>query len=308
MTAYLAHQQAQRFLYQQQLEKDLAESQADIYVLNARELTEFWLTVQRHEGKSQSQIESVFNDLTGMDLSKQLLATGRDFGSASKDLTTVAVLGADLKRGSRFFESYRTVTQNGRNYIIFKGNHRARLIIKGTRYLATNTVMLKMAIGGEGLKASAKSGFIVSIVFSVTLHSIQWIFEDEYRWTHWLAGVTTDLVKIVIASAAGYLASIATAAGIAALTGGTIAVLPLAIGVVVCVGVGFTLNAIDDHFQITQSLVKHLEQKEAYIKRKAYDGVYYVIRSATESVQRKLIKSATRKINELVRFKFQLWN
>ncbi|MDP5192136.1 hypothetical protein, partial [Rheinheimera baltica] len=78
--------------------------------------------------------------------------------------------------------------------------------------------------------------------------------------------------------------------------------------VVVCVGVGFTLNAIDDHFQITQSLVKHLEQKEAYIKRKAYDGVYYVIRSATESMQRKLIKSATRKINELVRFKFQLWN
>lgn len=55
MAAYLAPQQAQRIQLQQQLEKDLSESQADIYVLSARELTEFWLTVQRHEGKSQPQ-------------------------------------------------------------------------------------------------------------------------------------------------------------------------------------------------------------------------------------------------------------
>jgi len=308
MTAYLALQQAQRVQFQQQLEKDLAESKADIYVLNARELTEFWLTVQRQEGKSQSQIEVAFKELTGLDLAKQLLGTGRDYAAAGNDLATVAVLGKDLKRGSRFFESYRTVTQNGRNYIIFKGNHRARLIIKGTRYLATNTVMLKMAIGKEGLKHAAKSGFLVSVIFSVSLHSIQWLFEDEYRWTHWLAGVSTDLVKIAIASTAGYLASIGTAAIITALTGATIAVLPLAVGVAVCIGVGITLNAIDDHFQITQSLIRHLEQKEADIKRKAYDGIYYVIRSTTESVKKQLIKSAIRKLNELVRFKFQLWN
>ena len=39
MAAYLAPQQAQRIQLQQQLEKDLSESQADIYVLSARELT-----------------------------------------------------------------------------------------------------------------------------------------------------------------------------------------------------------------------------------------------------------------------------
>lgn len=290
------------------MERDLAESKADIYVLNARELTEFWVTAQRHEGKSQSQIGSAFTDLTGFDLAVQLLAASRDYGSASKDAATVAVLGTDLKRGSRFFESYRTVTQNGKSYIIFKGNHRARLIIKGTRYLANNTLMVKMAIGKEGLKSSAKSGFLVSVIFSVSLHSIQWLFEDEYRWTQWLAGISTDLVKITIASAAGYLASIATAAGIAALMGGTIAVLPLAVGIVVCIGVGFTLNVIDDHFLITQSLVRYLERKESEVKRATYDGIYYIIRSATESIKRQLVRSAIQKINDLTRFPFQLWN
>ncbi len=308
MTAYLAQQHAQRVHFQQQLEKDLAESKADIYVLNARELTEFWITVQRHEGKSQPQIEAMFKELTGLDLAQQLLANGRDYGAAGKDAATVAVLGADLKRGSRFFETYRTVTQNGRNYIIFKGNHRARLIIKGTRYLATNTVMLKMAIGKEGLKRSAKSGFLVSVIFSTTLHSIQWLFEDEYRWTNWLAGISTDLVKIAIASTAGYLASIGTAAIMTAVTGATIAVVPLAVGIAVCIGMGFILNVIDNHFQITQSLIRHLEQKEHEVKRAASEGIYYIIRSATESVKRQLVRSALRKLNDLTKFPFQLWN
>lgn len=308
MTAYLAQQQAQRIKFEQQLEKDLTESQSDIYVLNARELTEFWLTVQRHEGKSQQQIDTGYKALTGLDLAQQLLVSGRDYGAAANDLAVVAVLGADLKRGSRFFETYRTVTQNGRTYIIFKGNHRARLIIKGTRYLATNTVMLKMAIGSEGLKKSAKTGFLVSVVFSTTLHSIQWLFEDEYRWTNWLAGVSTDLVKIAIASTAGYLASIGTAAIMTAIAGATIAVVPLAVGVAVCIGVGFALNAIDNHFQITQSLIRHLEHKEREVKRAASEGIYYIIRSATESVKRQLVRSAIRKLNDLTKLPFQLWN
>ena len=298
MTAYLAHQQAQRFLFQQQLEKDLAESQADIYVLNARELTEFWLTVQRHEGKSQSQIESVFNDLTGMDLSKQLLAAGRDFGSASKDLTTVAVLGADLKRGSRFFESYRTVTQNGRNYIIFKGNHRARLIIKGTRYLATNTLMVELAIGKEGLKASAKSAFFVSVVFSVTLHSIQWLFEDEYRWSNWLAGVSTDLVKITIASAAGYFAAV----GVAALMGATVvAVVPIVAGVAISLLAGYFLNVIDNHLKVTESLVRWFEYQERSVLEKMNEGIAYIVASSATYIQRQLYKASVERISQILR-------
>lgn len=298
MTAYLAQQQAQRIQFQQQLEKDLAESQADIYVLNARELTEFWLTVQQHEGKTQPQIEAMFKDLTGLDLAKQLLATGRDYGAAGNDLATVVVLGADLKRGSRFFETYRTVKQGGQTYIIFKGNHRARLIIKGTRYLATNTVMLKMAIGTEGLIKSAKSGFLVSVVFSVTLHSIQWLFEDEYRWTNWLAGVSTDLVKITIASAAGYFAAV----GVAALMGATVvAVVPIIAGVAISLLTGYFLNVIDNHFKITESLLRWFEYQERSVIEKVNDGIAYIVTSSATYVKRQLYKASIEKMNQILR-------
>ncbi|HAW93386.1 MULTISPECIES: hypothetical protein [unclassified Arsukibacterium] len=304
MTARKGLQHAQRFQSEQKLAEDLAESRADIYVLNARELAEFWLTVQRQEGKSQSQIDSSFKQLTGLDPTTQILALGRDYGAAGNDLATMLVLGTDLKGGSRFFETYSMVTQNGRNYIIFKGNHRARLIVKGTRYLATKTLMIKMAVGTEGLKNSAKSGFLVSVIFSVTLHSIQWLFEDEYRWTHWLAGISTDLVKIAIASTAGYLA----AAGIALFMGAAVvAVVPIVVGVAVSLLVGYTLNVIDKKFEITKSLIQWFEYQEKSLLDKVNAGIVYVTSSTVLYVKRSLYKTATDKINQLLRRRPQLW-
>ncbi|WP_372624850.1 hypothetical protein [Arsukibacterium sp.] len=110
MAARKGLKQAQRFQSEQKLAEDLAESKADIYVLNARELAEFWLTVQRQEGKSQPQIENTFKHLTGSDSTTQILTLGRDYGAAGNDLATMLVLGTDLKRGSRFFETYSMVT------------------------------------------------------------------------------------------------------------------------------------------------------------------------------------------------------
>ncbi|KKO49475.1 hypothetical protein VT06_06500 [Arsukibacterium sp. MJ3] len=301
---HLGKQQAMRFQLEQKLVEDLAGSKADIYVLNARELAEFWLTVQRQEGKSQPQIESTFKQLTGLDSTIQILSLGRDYGPAGNDLATILVLGTDLKRGSRFFETYSMVTQNGRNYIIFKGNHRARLVVKGTRYLATNTLMIKMAVGTEGLKNSAKSGFLVSVIFSVSLHSIQWLFEDEYRWTHSLAGISTDLVKIAIASTAGYLA----AAGAAFFMGAAVvAVVPIIVGVAVSLLVGFTLNVIDKKFEITKSLIQWFEYQEKSLLDKVNAGIVYITSSAVQYVKRSLYKSTTDKINQLLRRRPQLW-
>ena len=135
------------------------------------------------------------------------------------------------------------------------------------------------------------------------------MFEDEYRWTNWLAGISTDLVKIAIAGAAGYLAS-AFVAGV--FSAGVIAVAPLVVGVVVAIAIGRTLTAIDEHYQITQRLAHYLEVKEAEVKLKAsnkfYDGVYYVMRSVAQTARRQLSQAATRKINELTRFTPRLWN
>ncbi|SEB03443.1 hypothetical protein [Alkalimonas amylolytica] len=308
MAAFIAQQPANSRLRQQQLQQQFTENQTDIYVLNAREITDFWLTVQRQEGKSQVQSAALFEELTGVALATAITQFGRDYGAAGNDARVLAVLATDLQRGGRFFSTYETVTRNGRQYIIFKGNHRARQVIKGTRYLASNTSLIKMAVGKEGLKQSAKSGFLVSVIFSLSLHSIQWLFEDEYRWTNWLAGISTDLVKIAIAGAAGYFAALGAASLSIALVGGTIAVVPLAAGVIAAIIVGVALNYADEHFQVTQRLIQYLEEKEEEAKRKLFDGFYYAIQSGVKSVKTQLTQAATRKINDLLRFNPRLWN
>jgi hypothetical protein len=164
--------------------------------------------------------------------------------------------------------------------------------------------MIKMAVGTEGLKNSAKSGFLVSVIFSVSLHSIQWLFEDEYRWTHWLAGISTDLVKIAIASTAGYLA----AAGAAFFMGAAVvAVVPIIVGVAVSLLVGFTLNVIDKKFEITKSLIQWFEYQEKSLLDKVDAGIVYITSSAVQYVKRSLFKSTTDKINQLLRRRPQLW-
>ncbi|MDP4537087.1 hypothetical protein Q3O60_12885 [Alkalimonas collagenimarina] len=308
MTAYIAQQHASSQLRQQQLKKQLDENQVDIYVLNAREVTDFWLTVQRQEGKTQVQAEALFQQLTGLTVVTAVGEFGRDYGAASNDVRVLTVLANDLKRGGRFFDTYRTTMQNGRQYIIFKGNHRARQVVKGTRYLASNTGLVKMAVGKEGLKQSAKSGFLVSVIFSLSLHSLQWLFEDEYRWTNWLAGISTDLVKIAIAGAAGYFAGLGAAALSAAIFGGTIVVVPIAAGIIATLFVGAALSYADEHFQITQRLIQYLTKKEEKAKHKIYDGLYYAIISTSQSVKRQLTQAARRKINDILRSNPLLWN
>ncbi|SEA62258.1 hypothetical protein [Alkalimonas amylolytica] len=309
MTAFIAQHHASQQLRQQQLQQQLAENQVDIYVLNTRELTDFWLTVQRQEGKTEAQSAALFEQLTGLALATALSQYGRDFGSATNDARVLAVLATDLQRGGRFFSTYRTVTQNGRQYIIFKGNHRARQVIKGTRYLASNTGLVKMAVGKEGLKQSAKSGFLVSVIFSLSLHSLQWLFEDEYRWTNWLAGISTDLVKIAIAGAAGYLVGMVP---IVLAKGAVMAILPLGLGIIAALTAGYLLNELDRRLHLTTRLAYYLEQQEVKhmepVKQRIYDGIYYLISSTVQAKKRQMSRAAMRRIQELTGIRPRIWN
>jgi ABC-type dipeptide/oligopeptide/nickel transport system permease subunit len=61
------------------------------------------------------------------------------------------------------------------------------------------------------------------------------------------------LVKITIASAAGYFAAV----GSAALMGATVvAIVPIMAGVAISLVAGYFLNVIDNHFKITESLIQ----------------------------------------------------
>ncbi|KKO45134.1 hypothetical protein WG68_11945 [Arsukibacterium ikkense] len=283
-----------------ELEAAFKENQHDIYVQDSRELVELWVAEQRSKGKSQQQIESSFEEITSGKLAEALEQAGRAFGSnmisATKDSKMLVALAGEMKRSGSILGRYYIDTRGGKHYVIFKGRAGLRKILTGTRYLAANTKVMNIGVGGQALRASAKGGFFVSLIFSVTLNSVDWVLKDEFRWTNWIANVSTDIVKAVISGAAGYAAGIYFAG-----TAATIAILPLGAAIIAGIIVAGALYALDNHFGITKAIIDHLERTERNVKSDIRDGFYYIIQSTGHAVRRQLESHTRSYISGLLR-------
>ncbi|MBB1339440.1 hypothetical protein [Pseudoalteromonas sp. SR44-2] len=153
-----------------------------------------------------------------------------------------------------------------------------------------------LGVGKEALKQGAKSGFYISVFFSVTLNSISWLFEEDYRWTNWLATTSTDIVKAVLGAIGGILFGL------------LIAVVAISAGIIVGVGISILLNQADIKLKITESLIKYLEQREKEFMRRASINIGEELRrvylvtteSIVKSVKIKVKKELNGFINELV--------
>ena len=173
--------------------------------------------------------------------------------------------------------------------------------MKGTRYLANNTKVISVGIGKEALKQGAKSGFYVSIFFSITLNSINWLFEEDYRWTNWLATTTTDIVKALVGALAGIFAGLI-------LTRATVAVVAIGLGILIGVAVSLVLNSIDERLKITKSLIKYLEEREdelmeqttTRIRKELYKVYIVTTETIVKSIKIKVKNELNNLINELV--------
>lgn len=281
------------------------KNQHDVYVLNAEEMVQLWVAEQKNSGKSKLQIEANFLKLTETPLAKRLDLYGREFGgtviSAAENSKMLSALALDMKRSGSIFGRYYVQTQGGKQYLVFKGRAGLRQVLTGTRYLANHTKVMSLGIGGQALKESAKGGLLISVVFSITINSLSWLFKDEFRWTDWLATISTDVLKAVIAGTAAYVTGAAIAGKAAA---GTVAILPIAAGLFVAVTFAVGLYLIDQHFGITAALIEHLERKEESVKQDLLAGVYYVISSTGKAVKRQFIQSVKAYIASLLRHAF----
>ncbi|WKE64624.1 hypothetical protein PVT67_13225 [Gallaecimonas kandeliae] len=288
----------------QQLQKDFAENQVNIYAFNARELTALWAGIQRAKGKSQEQIEAAFQSLTAMDMTKFSLGVARDYGSSIADSKVLAALAMDMRRGGSILGKYYFKTTNGQTYVVFKGYAGLRKILTSTRYLASNSKVVQLGITGQTLRSSVKGGVLITVVFSIAFNTIDWIFKENYHWSNWLGTLATDVTKAAIASTAGYFAGVGAAAVSTVLAGATVAVAPLIAGIVIGIAVGYLLNQLDANFKITQSLINALDRAQAQIsqkvgdtKRGLLDGVYYIVSEAGQV----LVRSAQQWTNEQIR-------
>lgn len=288
-----------------ELETAFNENQHDIFVQDDRELLELWIAEQKSKGVNQQHIAAKFEQLTGMPLDEYLMQFGKNYGAtvvaAGSDAKVLTVLAAEMKRSGSILGQYYFQTQNGKKYIIFKGRAGLRQILTGTRYLANNSKVMQLGIGGQAMRASARGGVLVSVIFSATLNTIDWIFKDEFRWTNWLATISTDIVKAAIASAAGYAAGMVVSAGLVAMTGASIAIFPLAAAILVGIGIGLALNWLDNKYGVTQAIINHLNRIEYDTKKDLSDGVYYVVSAAGQAVKRQLTGAIRSYLSSLLR-------
>ncbi|WP_055733183.1 hypothetical protein [Agarivorans gilvus] len=242
--------------------------EVDLYVLHGPQFFALWLAKQQSQGLEQTAISQKLEDLGLSELAQKLVLTAasltNQFAGQVLDVKTMGVLALDMQRGGSILGKYE-ITQNGaKSYISFKGNHKLRTLIKGTRYLSTNTKMLSLGIGQQGLKASARGGVLISVVFSVSHHTLELTLKQDYLLSNWVVDISADITKAAVSACLGFL--FASAAAI--LT--TVTIIPFAIGVTVAFAFNTAFNFLDTKYQISKKIIDSVNE---YTERKAQDDI-----------------------------------
>ncbi|WP_432463905.1 hypothetical protein [Agarivorans sp. QJM3NY_33] len=232
-------------------------SEIDLYILHGPELFSLWVAKQKSRGFSQSAISQQLEALGLPELAQNLFVSSTNlvnqFGGQIIDMKTMGILALDLRRGGSILGKYEITKNGAKSYISFKGNHKLRTVIKGTRYLSTNTKILTLGIGLQGLKASARGGVLLTILFSVSHHTLELVLQKDYVMTNWIVDVSSDVLKASIAACAGVLIG-------AAFISTQVVIIPIAIGLAVVFIVQSTLNATENRLQIKEKITASLNQ------------------------------------------------
>ena len=73
--------------------------------------------------------------------------------------------------------------------VIIDSYPRIRAYLKGTRYLASNPKLFTIGVGKLEAAKAMKTGFVVSLIISVTFHVIEQVLNDQKTWYDLVAGV-----------------------------------------------------------------------------------------------------------------------
>jgi hypothetical protein len=177
-----------------------------------------------------------------------------NYVAPAKDASVAAKLLSDfgISPGKVLVKQYA-----GKDYVIFKGLPGNRKVFKGTRYLAKNPNVVRMAVGPKGVMKAVKGGFVLTVVLSVGIEVFDYIIRDNATLSELLGTVTGDLVKIGLSTIAGAVAGLVV--GSAAVIG-SVAAAPLIAAIAVGVATGYFLDKIDSRFGATQALIRGYKQ------------------------------------------------
>lgn len=225
--------------YEQKLENELRKNESIIHVIEAQTLTKEYQAIK---GNIKSYTVAALDSITATKIIREL-------GFNTEKI--------EIRKYS-----------NGKKYIIFKGYPGDRKILKGTKYLINNPEVVRLAVGPKGIIKSAKSGFAISFILACGLEVFEYLIQDSYTLSRLLGTLSSDLVKIGLASIAA--AATGLVAGSIAIIGSTAAV-PLIAAIAVGVITGMVLESIDRRFGATKALIKGYERIGIKLKEIEYE-------------------------------------
>jgi len=221
-----------------------------------------------------------------------------NYTAAGKDTVLLARLIGDLG-----FSGTKAYIKNygGKAHIILKGYPGLRNIFNGTKYGLQNAKVIKMGMGKYGAVNSVKGGGVLTIILLSIYRVADYFLRDGATLNQLIGSLATDVVKVGIATGAS-IAAVSVTATWMATTGILVALGPLAVAIVVGVGVTMLLEYADSELKITDRVIAALdeieekgikgiiEEKKQAIVRKGNE----IINGATESVIDYAIESTQR--------------
>lgn len=253
-----------------ELERSLKKNEHTLMVMDPKEFIDFVVRQKLRSGVSKEGISEwmdsvIMNARDVSSTTKQVWQESKSYAKsygayipALADTKVLAALAYDLHKGGNVFTTYQVKTYSGRAYVMFKGYAGLRSQLTGTRYLANNPKVVSLGIGKLGAAKAIKGGLVFSVVFSVAFHAIEQLLNDRATWHDFVAGVSVDVVSAVAGSAIAW-STVSTVVGAAAMA--TIG--PIALVVVVGIGVTYALSTISDHYGLSKKLSQLLKEAES---------------------------------------------
>ncbi len=190
-------------------------------------------------------------------------------GLAANDIYLIAKTLAALRISGA--SSYVKRGPKG-TYIIIKGYPGFRNnLLQGTRFLASHPRMIQMGLGIRGMQGAAKGGFILGLVVSVAVETLDFIFNDQKTMHDLVGGIGVEAVKAGLATMMG----IGVGAAVASLI--SIAILPMAAMAVTVLIAGMGFNYIDRNWEIKGSVIKALRMQTDGVEQ----GIYRINTSSS---------------------------
>ncbi|MGF1787443.1 hypothetical protein L4D00_16740 [Photobacterium swingsii] len=219
-------------------------NEVDMYVLDEKGFIALWIASMKMQGLSDIQIEA---KATALGVAGFIASNG----SAMHDIKNFYLLANDLKKGGSILSKYEVTKNGSKSYIKFKGNHKLRNIIKGTRYLSSNAKVITLGIGKAGLRASAKAGVIITIIYSVAFRTLELALTKDYSVANWVSNVSSDLTMAAIATVIGLIV------GTSVIASGIVVAPIFTVGVVTFIS-GWLLDYLNGRYLIKNKIVNAL--------------------------------------------------